>query len=152
MNNHPFKPYILIIPVIINTVIFILLSILHFYWAFGGRFWYEQVLPTSSNGLHKLNPSTTAGLLIAFGLLFLALVTVANQGTFDRHIKRTYFHYGTLIIAIIFFLRAIGDFRFVGFFKTVKSTRFGINDTLIFSPLCIFIGVISVIIFSLKRP
>ena len=59
MNNNAIKKQItLIIPVIINTVIFILLSILHFYWASGGKLWYNDVLPTSSNGLHKLNPST----------------------------------------------------------------------------------------------
>ncbi len=137
----------MIIPVIINTVIFLLLSMLHFYWAFGGKLWYDDVLPTSSNELNKLNPSTTAGLIIAFGLLCLALITVGNQGLFDRYIKRKYFRYGTLIIAIIFFLRAIGDFRFIGFFKTVKWTRFGINDTQIFSPLCLFITLLSVLIF-----
>ena len=137
----------LIITVVINTVIFILLSILHFYWAFGGNLWYNDVLPTSSNGLQKLNPSTTASLIIAFGLLILALITAGNQGLFDRYIKRTYFRYGTLIIAIIFLLRAIGDFKFIGFFKIVNWTRFGINDTLIFSPLCLFIALLSILIF-----
>lgn len=151
MNKYAFKRSILIIPVIINTVIFLLLSMLHFYWAFGGVLWYNDVLPTSSNGLHRMNPSTTAGLIIAFGLLLLALITVGNQGLFDRYIKRKYFRYGTLIIAIIFFLRAIGDFRFIGFFKTVKSTRFGINDTQIFSPLCLFITLLSVLIFISNR-
>jgi hypothetical protein len=151
MKNYAFKQSILIIPVIINTVIFILLSILHFYWAFGGKLWYDDVLPTSSNGLHKMNPSTTAGLIIAFGLLFLALITVGNQGLLDRYIKKTYFRYGTLTIAIIFLLRAIGDFRFIGFFKTVKWTRFGINDTQIFSPLCLFISLLSLLIFIFNR-
>ena len=151
MKNYAFKRSILIIPVIINTVIFTFLSILHFYWAFGGKLWYEDVLPTSSNGLQKLNPSTTVRLIIAFGLLFLALITVGNQGLFDRYIKRTYFRYGALTIAIIFLLRAIGDFRFIGFFKTVKWTRFGINDTQIFSPLCLFIALLSILIFIFKR-
>lgn len=151
MKNYSFKQNILIIPVIINTVIFILLSILHFYWAFGGKLWYDDVLPTSSNGLHKMNPGMTAGLIIAFALLFLALITTGNQGWFDRYIKRKYFRYGTLTIAIIFFLRAIGDFRFIGFFKTVKWTKFGINDTQIFSPLCLFISLLSVLIFILNR-
>ena len=151
MKNNGSKQRILIIPVLINTVIFILLSILHFYWAFGGKLWYEDVLPTSSNGLHKLNPSRTATLIIAFGMLFFALLTVGSQGWFDRYIKRRYFRYGTLIIAIIFFLRAMGDFRFIGFFKTVKETRFAINDTQIFSPLCLLIGSLSLFIVILNR-
>ncbi len=151
MKNDALKQTTLIIPVVVNTVIFILLSIVHFYWAFGGTRWHDDVLPSSSNGLHKLNPGTKAGLIVAFGLLFLALITAGNRGLFDRYIKRTYFRYGTLIIAIIFFLRAIGDLKFIGFFKTVKETRFGINDTQIFSPLCLFISLLSVLIFISHR-
>ena len=147
MKNYTFKRSVLIIPVIINTIIFILLSLLHLYWAFGGKYGYDDVLPTTSNGFHKLNPSTTAGLVVAFGLLFMSFITAGNQGLFDRYIKRIYFGYGTLIIALIFLLRAIGDFRFIGFFKTVKWTRFGINDTHFFSPLCLFIFLLSVLIF-----
>ena len=140
MKDYTFKRSVLIISVIINSFIFLILSTLHFYWALGGRLWYDDVLPTSSNGLHKMNPSATSAIIIAFVLLFLALITAGSQGFFDRYIKRSYFRYGTLIIAIIFFLRAVGDFRFIGFFKTVKNTRFGINDSQIFSPLCLCIA------------
>jgi len=50
----------------------------------------------------------------------LALVMVVNLGFFDGYIKRKYFRYGALTIVILFLSRAIGDFRFIGFFKTVK--------------------------------
>src|SRR5215203_6595681 len=147
MQNRVSKPAIMIIPVIINTGIFISLSTLHFYWAFGGKRWYEDVLPTSSNGLHRMNPGVLPTLIIAFGLLAMALITAGNQGLFERYIKKSYFRYGSLIIAIIFLLRAIGDFRFIGFFKTVKATRFGMNDTQFFSPLCLFVSLLSILIF-----
>jgi hypothetical protein len=98
-----------------------------------------------------MNPSTTASLIIASGLLFFALITIGNQGLFERYLKRKYFRYGNLIIAIIFFIRAVGDFKFIGFFKTIKSTRFGINDTQIFSPLCIIISLLSLLIFIFNK-
>jgi hypothetical protein len=145
------KYKMLLIPVIINTTLFFLLSILHFYWAVGGRVWYHDVLPTNSNGLNRMNPGTTAGLVIAFGLLFLALITVGNLGLFDKHIKRKYFRFGALIITIIFFLRAIGDFKLFGFFKEITRTRFGVNDTQIFTPLCVFIALLSLLIFVFQR-
>ncbi len=151
MSKYSDKIDISIVPVIINTVIFVLLSILHFYWSMGGKLWYDAVLPTNSKGTNRLNPSTTAGLIIAFGLLLLAFITAGNQGLFDKYVNRKYFRYGSLAIAIIFFLRAIGDFRFIGFFKTVNKTRFGINDTLIFSPLCLFIAFLSIFIFMFNR-
>lgn len=140
-----------IILIAINTIIFLLLSILHFYWAFGGKLWFEDVLPTNSGGLKKINPGMAAGLIIAFGLLFMALITIGNLGSFDKFIQGKYFRYGTFVIAIIFFLRTIGDFKFFGFFKKVTRTRFAINDTKIFSPLCLFIALISIMIFILNK-
>lgn len=151
MKNDANKLRVLIIPVIINTVILTVLSTVHFYWAFGGKRLYEDVLPTSSNGLHKLNPSMTAGVVIAVGLLFLALMTAGNLGLFNKYIRKVYFRYGTLLIAIIFLVRAIGDFKFIGFFKRVKGTRFGINDTQFFSPLCLVIAILSLLIFIFNR-
>jgi hypothetical protein len=139
------------IVVVVNTVIFLSLSILHFYWAFGGKVWYDEVLPTSSNRLNRLNPGRTAGLMVATGLLLLAAITFGNGGFFNRYIKRTYFRYGALMIAVIFSLRAIGDFKFIGFFKTVRQTRFGVNDTQLFSPLCLLIALLSILIFILTN-
>ena len=123
---------------------------LHFYWAFGGKRWFIDTLPTSSSGVKKLNPGMIAGLVIASGLLFFAIIIIGNQGLFDKYISRIYFRYGTLIIAVIFLLRAIGDFKYVGFFKKVKQTKFAINDSKIYSPLCLFIAIVSLIIFMLS--
>jgi hypothetical protein len=32
--------------------------------------------------------------------------------------------------------RAVGDFRYVGFFKRVRDSRFATLDTRVYSPLC----------------
>lgn len=136
--------------VVILALIFLLLSLLHFYWAFGGRVWYDQVLPTSSNGLHRFNPGMVQTLIISFGLLLFAFIIAGNLFWFDSYGRRKYFRYGSLVIAFIFSLRAIGDFKFVGFFKKIKTTRFADNDTDFFSPLCLFIVLLSVSIFTLS--
>lgn len=151
MRQDTFRRTILSIAVITNTAVFILLSMVHFYWAFGGRLWYDEVLPTSTNGLHRLNPTTTAAIIIAFGLLFFAFLTAGNHAFFHRYSKQKYFRYAALFIALVFLFRAIGDFKFIGFFKTVKGTRFGINDTEIFSPLCLFVSLLSLLIFFGSR-
>ncbi|MBV9988342.1 MAG: DUF3995 domain-containing protein [Chitinophagaceae bacterium] len=151
MKNYILKRIVRSILIFVNAGIFFALSILHFYWAFGGKLWYDLVLPTSSNGLHKFNPGKAATLIVAFSLLCLILITVGNKGFFDRYIRRKYFHYGTLAIAVVFLIRAIGDFKFVGFFKTVKWTKFGISDTQIYSPLCLFIALSSGLIFIFNK-
>jgi hypothetical protein len=147
MENFPLKAGWLMIPVIFNTAMFIGLSMLHFYWAFGGRLWRDAVLPVSSDGLRKFDPGVTSTIFVAIALLLLAGIIVANDGFFDQYIKRQYFRYCTLIIACAFLLRAIGDFKFVGFFKTIKFTRFAVNDTQLFSPLCLLIALSCILIF-----
>jgi len=117
MRKFSDKRNILIVPAITNTTIFLLLSILHFYWALGGKLWYEAVLPTNSKGTNRLNPGIAASFIIAIGLLLLACITAGNQGLFDKYVNRKYFRYSALAITLIFLLRAIGDFRFVGFLR-----------------------------------
>jgi catechol 2,3-dioxygenase-like lactoylglutathione lyase family enzyme len=43
----------------------------------------------------------------------------------------------------VFLLRAVGDFRLVGFFKRVRGTPFARWDTRLFSPLCVALGLAS---------
>ena len=135
----------------INTIILLLLSCLHFYWGLGGTLWYKDVLPSNSTASKRLNPGVTATFVVAIGLLLLVLITIGNSGVWDKWVSRKYFRYGALLISIAFFARAIGDFKFFGFFKTIRATRFAVNDTQLFSPLCVFMAVISLLIFILNK-
>ncbi|WP_281635816.1 DUF3995 domain-containing protein [Flavobacterium marginilacus] len=47
-------------------------------------------------------------------------------------------------------MRAIGDFNYVGFFKKIKLAKFGKNDTKYFSPLCLIIGILTLILELIK--
>jgi hypothetical protein len=44
---------------------------------------------------------------------------------------------------LVFAVRAVGDFRYCGFFKRVKGTAFARKDTLIFSPLCTLLAALA---------
>jgi hypothetical protein len=46
-----------------------------------------------------------------------------------------------IAMAGAFGLRAVGEFRLVGFFKRVKGTRFARMDTLVYSPLCALLSL-----------
>jgi Protein of unknown function (DUF3995) len=45
------------------------------------------------------------------------------------------------LLALVFALRAIGDFRYVGFFKSLGDEPFRSWDTWLFSPLCLAIAI-----------
>ncbi len=48
--------------------------------------------------------------------------------------------YGLWLTAVIFLLRAIGDFRYVGVFKRHRESSFAKLDTLLYSPLCLLLA------------
>jgi len=49
--------------------------------------------------------------------------------------------WGCFGLALLLLLRAIGDFRLVGFFKTVRGSRFAWLDSALYSPLCLALAL-----------
>ena len=132
--------------IIINSIVFSLLAILHIYWAMGGKQYLADAIPTQLNGEVAMNPSIIITLLVAAVLLFFAGTTFANAGFLDVVIDPKYIHLATLFIGIIFILRAIGDFKFVGITKRIKETRFAVKDNQVYIPLCLTLGIFNCII------
>ena len=138
----------LAILILTNTVVFLFLSLLHVYWAMGGRWAYEGVFPQNPAGEKPLTtqPSIVATLIVAGGLLLFALITLGNGGVFDGWLNPSYFHTGLWVITVIFLLRTVGDFKYVGFTKKVKGTLFAQKDSQIYSPLTLGISVVNLLI------
>lgn len=128
-------------------LIFLFISSIHFYWVFGGKWGSDAVLPTNEdNNTKMLNPTIIATLIVAFGLLGFGLFILVMSGLITFDTPQWLSKYGLWIIAGIFTLRAIGDFNYVGFFKKIKQTKFSKNDTKYFSPLCLIIGILTIIL------
>jgi len=88
-------------------------------------------------------------IVVAFGLLVFSYIILSNSSYISQlNIARmNATNWGTLAIAIIFILRAIGDFDIAGFFKKTKNGAFAEMDSKYFSPLCLFIGLASLVIY-----
>jgi hypothetical protein len=140
--------------VLINTTIFIALSGIHFYWLTGGKWGLALSLPSDPSTRDVLfKPSIMATLVVAFGLLLFAFITFGNSGALSIGMNQHYFKWGDLVISMIFLIRAIGDFKYVGFFKRIRETPFAKMDSKFYSPLCSSIFIIGVLIFILTpRP
>ncbi|WP_200975579.1 DUF3995 domain-containing protein [Echinicola sp. 20G] len=126
---------------ILLSVVFIGLGLIHFNWVIGGKFGFEASLPTKSNGERVLNPNKLDSAVVGLGLTAFGVFYLLKSGILEFPLPDWIFHYGGWIIPIIFLLRAIGEFRYVGFFKKIKDTDFGRLDSKLFSPLCLFIGL-----------
>lgn len=132
---------------IILFLIFLSISLIHFYWAFGGKWGIDSVLPSKEvNDTKELHPTILPTLIVAFGLFGFGIFILVMSGLITFEIPQWLSKYGLWIIASIFTLRAIGDFNYVGFFKKIKQTKFGKNDTKYYSPLCLMIGILTIIL------
>ena len=60
----------------------------------------------------------------------------ARSGGFGSAVRTPVTAVASGVLAAIFALRALGDFRFLGFFKTVQGTPFAHYDTWVYSPIC----------------
>jgi hypothetical protein len=127
---------------ILLAVIFAILSLFHLYWAAGGRFGGSAAIPTAG-GKPLFTPSPFGTILVAAALFAAMLVVLGRIKIWGAFVPRWIFYSGTWVISLLFLLRTIGDFRYVGFFKSVTDTNFAHWDTILFSPLCLFIAVVA---------
>lgn len=118
--------------------VLLLLSALHVYWAAGGLWGKDVALP--QRGERPVWRPSAAGtlvvaiLLAAASALVIARMRIWQQPGIDRLTA-----WGNWALAGVFGLRAVGDARWVGFFKRVRGTPFASLDTWVYSPLCLLL-------------
>ena len=136
--------------ILINVTILLILSLIHFYWAFGGEMGIQGTIPEpfKKSFFNEKNKAKNAiaTLIVAFGLLVLAFIVSSNYFDLEYLIQPSWTIIGTRAIAVIFLLRAMGDFNMLGVFKKSSTSLFAKNDTRLFVPLCAFIGLNCVLI------
>jgi hypothetical protein len=131
-------------------IILLLLAFLHFYWVLGGQWGFAAAVPTKENGERVLHPGKVDSAIVGLGLSAFGFFYLFLSELVSIRLPDWVFDYGGWIIPAIFLLRAMGDFKYIGFFKKVKSTRFGRLDTKYFSPLCLGIGIVGLIVQMLQ--
>lgn len=121
--------------------ILLLLSAVHWYWVAGGRMGILAAIPSDGSTLlfrpSKLATGAVAGLLILAAWFVLEFGGAVENFLFPKWLLT----YGGWVLSTVFILRAIGDFMWVGFFKKRKGTLFAQWDTVLYSPLCLCLGI-----------
>ena len=109
--------------------IFVALSALHVFWAAGGRAGGAVAIPRHG-GEALFTPSPLATLAVAVALAAAAATVAAAAGWFGAGGRP---RAGRVLTAAcsrsIFLFRALGDFRYVGFFKSLGDDPFRSWDT-----------------------
>ena len=117
------------------------IAALHFYWAGGGTTGARAAIP-EWGGRPTFAPAPLTTALVALAFLAASAIVLARIGAWGPASGPAWWvRLGTWCIGGAFLLRAIGDFRLVGFFKRVRGTRFADRDSRIYSPLSLAVGV-----------
>jgi hypothetical protein len=113
----------------------------HFYWALGGSVGLKAAIP-EKNGQPLMAPSRLLTAVVALAIAAIAAVyAVAGADPFLNPVYAEWAQTIAAVCGLVFVLRAIGDFRYVGFFKHHTGTTFAMADSRFYSPLCLFLGV-----------
>ncbi|WP_027086447.1 DUF3995 domain-containing protein [Cohnella panacarvi] len=118
------------------------LSFIHVYWAFGGRRGGAAAIPRKPGGEALFRPRVPETVAVAIALLIACAALLLQTRIVTFMDANSYIRFICIVCAFVFFLRAIGEFKYVGFFKRVKHTPFAVNDTKYYSPLCLFLSLV----------
>ena len=127
---------------ILLSFIFFFLSGLHIYWGLGGRRGLAGTVPIKADGTKRINPSAFDCFGVAFLLLGAAVFALVRSHLLSVTLPSWLLHAVSWVLLVIFSARAIGEFRYVGFFKKVNSSQFARLDTKYYSPLCVLIAAL----------
>ncbi|MBU9711850.1 DUF3995 domain-containing protein [Evansella tamaricis] len=118
-----------------------LISFIHFYWLFGGKRGFIASVPEKVEGDLLFTPKIIETLIVALGLLFVGFMLLVQFDAIPflkpTILTKTF----CILFTCVFFLRAVGDFKYLGFFKRIKHSIFAKYDTKYYSPLCLYLGL-----------
>ncbi|PTS96481.1 DUF3995 domain-containing protein, partial [Flavobacterium sp. HMWF030] len=95
----------MIIIALVLFLVFAALSVIHFYWAFGGKWASRAVVPTNSYGEPLFIPRVISTLIVAIGLMCFGLSYLIKYGFIGISLPEWFDKYGFWIIIFIFILR-----------------------------------------------
>lgn len=130
---------------IINAIILLIISAIHLYWVAGGRQGLNAAVP-HHNGSALFRPGIVATLAVAILLACAALFYLVKVAVLTIDLPPVIDRFGAWFLGVVFLFRAIGDFRYVGFFKKIKDSQFADLDSKFYSPLCVLLALNSFLI------
>jgi hypothetical protein len=135
-------------PLLFALAIIAFAAAFHLYWALGGRLGFSVSLPQRPDGTpvmaHRLSWWRPAAGAVALGLALLALLLLGHAGHLPLPLPPGLVRAALLATGAAFVARALVPNRYVGFFKSLRGTRWARFDTRLYSPLFLLLGLLLV--------
>lgn len=138
-RRHYWEMFVIETLLLVCAALLAMAALVHLYWAFGGRWGANAAIPQHMDGSRLFQPSPAGTVAVALALLVMA-VFVAQYKSPWFSLPQWLLNIGMGILSAIFLIRALGWFKYVGFFKAIRTTRFGRYDTYFYCPFCLFLG------------
>jgi hypothetical protein len=123
-----------------TTTILLALSLVHIYWALGGNWGLTAVVP-SVDGQPLFENGLWDTLAVALALSIAAGICLGTLNYRLPFLPTWIYRTGIWCIALVFLLRAVGEFHYFGFFKQVNDSLFAHWDTVLYTPLCLGLAI-----------
>jgi len=120
-------------------LVFAVLALWHFYMALAPAAGLSSAVP-SVRGKPLFVPSAGATAAVGIALASCAALVAATAGLLPLGLPRLALVWLCYGLALGLLARAVGEFRYVGFFKRVRDSRFAKLDSLVYSPLCLLLS------------
>jgi hypothetical protein len=124
---------------VIVAIVFLVLACWHVVMAFSDLGSASAAVP-SAGGKPLFKPSRRSTLLVALVLTGFAGLVACTAGWVDVGLSARVLSWLSYALALGLAARAVGEFRYVGFFKRERGSRFATMDTLVYSPLCLLLA------------
>jgi len=120
-------------------IAFATLAVWHFYMAVAPGAGGGGAVP-SVDGKPLFTPTRRATAAVGVILLVFASLVAATAHIVPLGVPQIALSWLSYALALGLLARAVGEFRYVGFFKRVHGTEFARLDTLVYSPLCLLLA------------
>ncbi len=128
----------------IAASLFMMISLLHTYWALGGKRWLEKAIPTEG-GQPLFDPPAFVTLLVALAFAAAMLLVLGKMGIWGAGWPQWIFVSGTWALCVIFLLRAL-----MGFWQSDGVDEHAYLELRIFTPFSLFVALICSIVARTK--
>ena len=121
-------------------LVFLSFAAFHVYWALGGLYGKPPAF-AAADGKRVLAPSPFAMLLLGVGFAGCSALVAATAGFIPSPLSGHAHGSLSFALAAALMMRAIGDFKLVGFFKPATDDAFARRDKVLYSPVCLALAV-----------
>lgn len=122
------------------SLVFVALALWHVRMALSPSSGESGAMPSVA-GKPLFVPSAQATLAVAVVLFLFACLVAATARLVETGIPANVLSWLCYALALGLLARAVGEFKYLGFFKRVRGSRFARLDTWVYSPLCLALAV-----------